>query len=67
MSVHYLCTYLYTHIHIVACILRWEGSGENEVGRDKATGIIRVTVDPKYYRPTEVVCATYFLTISFIH
>ena len=27
----------------------------NEVGKDKATGIVRVQVNPKYYRPTEVV------------
>ena len=26
----------------------------NEIGRDKATGIVRVKVNPKYYRPTEV-------------
>lgn len=32
----------------------WEGEKEKEVGRDKATGKIRVEVDPKYYRPTEV-------------
>ncbi len=32
----------------------WEGSAENEVGREKASGIIRVKVNPKYYRPTEV-------------
>jgi len=37
------------------CVNSWEGSGVNEVGRDKATGIIRVRVNPKYYRPTEVV------------
>lgn len=28
-----------------------------EVGKDKATGIVRVRVDPKFYRPTEVVSA----------
>jgi GDP-D-mannose dehydratase len=33
---------------------RWEGKNESEVGKDKATGIIRVRVDAKYYRPTEV-------------
>jgi GDPmannose 4,6-dehydratase len=32
----------------------WEGSGVEEVGKDKATGIVRVKVNPKYYRPTEV-------------
>ena len=34
---------------------RWEGKNENEVGRCKETGKIHVTVDLKYYRPTEVV------------
>ena len=33
----------------------WEGAGEKEKGMDKATGKVRVEVDPKYYRPTEVV------------
>lgn len=32
----------------------WEGEGVNEVGREKETGIVRVKVNPKYYRPTEV-------------
>ncbi|XP_022346245.1 GDP-mannose 4,6 dehydratase-like [Crassostrea virginica] len=32
----------------------WEGEGVNEVGKDKATGVVRVRVNPKYYRPTEV-------------
>ena len=33
---------------------RWQGSAEEEVGIDTATGTVRVRVDPKYYRPTEV-------------
>ena len=33
----------------------WEGSGVEEVGKDAATGKIRVSVNPKYFRPTEVV------------
>ena len=33
----------------------WEGSGDNEVGKEKDTGIVRIKVDPKFYRPTEVV------------
>jgi GDPmannose 4,6-dehydratase len=32
----------------------WEGSGETEVGKEKDTGIVRIKVDPKFYRPTEV-------------
>lgn len=32
----------------------WEGSGVDEVGRDKASGQVLVRVDPRYFRPTEV-------------
>jgi len=32
----------------------WEGKGVDEVGKDAATNIIRVRINPKYYRPTEV-------------
>lgn len=32
----------------------------NEIGKDKATGAIRVRVNPKFYRPTEVVSAAFF-------
>ena len=34
---------------------RWEGKGQDEKGIDTTTGKVRVEVDPKYYRPTEVV------------
>ncbi|XP_026283475.1 GDP-mannose 4,6 dehydratase [Frankliniella occidentalis] len=34
--------------------IEWDGEGLNEVGKEKATGIVRVRVDPKYFRPTEV-------------
>ena len=34
--------------------LRFEGSGEAEVGVDVATGKVRVAVEPRYFRPTEV-------------
>ncbi|KAJ4439071.1 hypothetical protein ANN_15027 [Periplaneta americana] len=32
----------------------WEGKGEAEVGREKGTGIVRVKINPKFFRPTEV-------------
>jgi GDPmannose 4,6-dehydratase len=32
----------------------WEGSGVDEVGREAATGTVRVRIDPRYFRPTEV-------------
>lgn len=34
--------------------LDWQGSGVDEVGVDSATGIVRVKIDPRYFRPTEV-------------
>merc|ERR1719419_957972 len=34
--------------------IEWEGSGVDEVGKDKATGAVRVRINPKHYRPTEV-------------
>lgn len=34
--------------------LVWEGTGADEVGRDTATGAVRVTLDPRYLRPAEV-------------
>ena len=33
----------------------WEGEGDTEVGKDKNTGKVIVRVNPKFYRPTEVV------------
>ena len=32
----------------------WEGSGLQEIGKDKATGVVRVRVDERYHRPAEV-------------
>ncbi|KHN88095.1 GDP-mannose 4,6 dehydratase 1, partial [Toxocara canis] len=32
----------------------WEGEGLDEIGKESDTGILRVKVNPKYYRPTEV-------------
>jgi GDPmannose 4,6-dehydratase len=34
--------------------IRWEGSAEDEVGIEVETGIVRVKINKKYYRPTEV-------------
>ncbi|WP_028320449.1 GDP-mannose 4,6-dehydratase [Desulfatiglans anilini] len=34
--------------------LVWEGSGIDEVGIEKATGKVRVRIDARYFRPTEV-------------
>jgi GDPmannose 4,6-dehydratase len=34
--------------------IEWEGKAEAEVGKEKGTDIVRVRVNAKYYRPTEV-------------
>jgi GDPmannose 4,6-dehydratase len=34
--------------------IEWQGKGEKEKGLDKATGKVRIAIDPKFYRPTEV-------------
>jgi GDPmannose 4,6-dehydratase len=34
--------------------INWEGQGVDEVGRDAATGVVRIRIDPRYFRPTEV-------------
>jgi len=38
----------------VGVTIRWEGTGENEVGYDAKTNEAVVKVDPRYFRPTEV-------------
>ena len=39
---------------MVGIVIKWKGIGIEEVGIDSATGIVRVQVDPRYFRPTEV-------------
>jgi GDPmannose 4,6-dehydratase len=34
--------------------IAWDGKDVHEVGKDAATGEVRVRVDPRYFRPTEV-------------
>ena len=34
--------------------IAWEGAGVREKGRDARTGVVRVVIDPRYFRPTEV-------------
>jgi GDPmannose 4,6-dehydratase len=34
--------------------IAWRGQGIDETGIDAATGVVRVAVDPRYFRPTEV-------------
>lgn len=39
---------------VVGTTIRWEGQGTQERGIDDKTGKTRVTVDPRFFRPTEV-------------
>lgn len=34
--------------------IEWRGSGVDEVGVEKDTQIVRIKINPKYFRPTEV-------------
>jgi len=34
--------------------LKWDGHGEDEIGIEVKTGKVRVNINPRYYRPTEV-------------
>ena len=38
----------------VGITLRWEGKGIDEKGIEAESGMVRVEVDPRYFRPTEV-------------
>ena len=50
-SVREFVVLAFQHIGVT---ITWEGEGVNEVGKDAATGTVRVRIDPKFYRPTEV-------------
>ena len=50
-SVRELTTLAFAEIGIS---LEWRGEGVDEVGVDPADGAVRVAVDPRYFRPTEV-------------
>ena len=39
--------------------IKWEGEGVNEIGKDAQTGQLLVKINPKYFRPTEVVSINY--------
>ena len=50
-SVREFCELAFANVGIE---LEWCGGGVDEIGRDRASGATRVTVDPKYFRPAEV-------------
>jgi GDPmannose 4,6-dehydratase len=50
-SVRDFCDHAFREIDVE---LEWEGDGIGEVGRDRSTGVVRVEVDPRFFRPAEV-------------
>ena len=50
-KIRHLVEKAFKHINID---IVWEGSGLDEVGVDKKTGRVLVTIDKKYFRPAEV-------------
>ena len=46
---------------------RWEGEGVSEVGKNKATGDVLVRVNPRFYRPTEVVSTFGLMPDPIVH
>lgn len=51
---HSVREFVETAFHHIGKEIVWENTGLNEVGKEKDTGIIRVRVNPKYFRPAEV-------------
>jgi GDPmannose 4,6-dehydratase len=39
---------------VAGITVAWEGEGEKEIGKNKATGQVIVQIDPRYFRPAEV-------------
>lgn len=53
-TVHSVREFILESFKCIGVEIVWEGKAVEEVGKDKATGAIRVRIDPKFYRPTEV-------------
>ncbi|ORX76432.1 GDP-mannose 4,6 dehydratase [Basidiobolus meristosporus CBS 931.73] len=51
---HTVREYVEKAFKVVGKDIVWEGEAEGIIGREADTGIARVRIDPKYYRPTEV-------------
>ncbi len=50
-SVREFCELAFAEIGVT---LEWKGAGVDELGIDPATGKVRISIDPNYFRPTEV-------------
>ena len=50
---HTIREFVESAFQVIGMHLTWEGTGVDEVGKDE-DGIVRVKINPKYYRPVEV-------------
>jgi GDPmannose 4,6-dehydratase len=50
-SVREFCDLAFSQIGVE---LEWSGEGVDEIGRDAFSGVVRVQVDPRFFRPAEV-------------
>ncbi|XP_071508492.1 LOW QUALITY PROTEIN: GDP-mannose 4,6 dehydratase-like [Diadema antillarum] len=53
-AVHSVREFVVSAFRNIGVDIVWEGKGTDEVGKDSKSGAVRVRVNPKYYRPTEV-------------
>jgi GDPmannose 4,6-dehydratase len=53
-EMHSVREFVERSFELVGRPLAWRGKGVDEVGYEQKTGIERVRVDPRYFRPTEV-------------
>lgn len=51
---HSVRTFLELAFKHIGTEIEWKGKGLEEIGVEKGTDIVRVRVNPKYFRPTEV-------------
>lgn len=51
---HTVREFIETAAEAIGIHIEWQGEGVDEIGIDTATGKTIITIDPKYFRPTEV-------------
>ena len=51
---HSVRTFIEDAFKVADISIQWEGSGATEKGIDQVTGAVRVEIDSRYFRPTEV-------------
>lgn len=51
---HSVREFIENSFRVIGTDIEWEGSAENEIGRDRKTGVVRIKVNPKFFRPAEV-------------